>query len=134
MANPRTLAPVNPFPERAYPNYEAKMASGRVGERGPLRFEEGLATDTDVPNDFSFGASQGQSDPRRYNRNQKVDTKTAQETQQQRVHAGSASWIEAPSMLGEFATGSGDGDNDPFFPLVGNDGTRQQRIAPTVIQ
>jgi hypothetical protein len=103
MANPRTIAPVNPYPERGYPNYEAKVASGAVGERGPLRFEEGLATDPD-------------------------------ETMQQRLHAGSASWIEAPTMLGEFATGSGDGDNDPFFPLVGNPGVRQQRISPTVIQ
>lgn len=134
MANPRTIAPVNPFPEKAYPVYEAKIASGAPGERGPLRFEEGLATDTDVPNDFSVGAAQGQSDPRRYNHNQKVDTKYAEETMKQRVHAGSAAWIEAPTMLGEFATGSGDGANDPFFALVGNDGTRQQRIAPTVIQ
>lgn len=134
MANPRALAPMNPFPERGYPNYEAKIASGAPGERGPLRFEEGIATDPDVPRDFSVGAAQGNSQPGRYNRNQKVDTKYAEETMQQRLHAGSASWIEAPTMLGEFATGSGDGDNDPFYPLVGNPGTRQQRISPTVIQ
>lgn len=134
MANFRTLAPVNQFPEKAYPSYEAKISSGAVGERGPLRFEEGLATDTDVPADFSVGAAQGASDAARYNHNMIVDTKPAEETMKQRIHAGSAAWIEAPSMLGEFATGSGDGDSDPFYPLVGNPGTRQQRIAPTVIQ
>lgn len=134
MANPRTLAPTNPFPEKGYPAYEAKVASGAPGERGPLRFEEGIATDTDVPSDFSVGASQGNSDMARYNHNQKVDTKYAEETMQQRMHVGSAAWIEAPTMLGEFATGSVDGDNDPFFPLVGNPGSRQQRISPTVIQ
>lgn len=132
--NPRTLGPTNQYPERGFPNYEAKVASGRPGERGPLRFEEGLTTDTDVPRDFSVGASSGNPDGGRYNHNQKVDTKYAEETMQQRIHAGSASWIEAPSMLGEFSTGSVDGDNSPFFPLVGNSGGRQQRIAATVIR
>lgn len=134
MANNRTIAPVNQYPERGYPNFEAKMASNLPGERGPLRFEEGLTTDTDVPNDFSTGVAQGNSSPDRYNHNQKVDTKYAEETMKQRIHAGSAAWIEAPSMLGEFSTGTVDGDNDPFFPLVGNDGGRQQRIAATVIR
>lgn len=125
------IAPNPLFPERGRPNYEAKMASNLPGERGPLRFEEGLATDTDVPNDFSRGIQQGMAGPR--GRNQKVDTKWAEETMAQRVHAGSAAWIEAPTMLGEFAEGSVDGDSLPTYAQVVNSGGRQQRRNATVV-
>ena len=35
--------------------YEHVMAVN-LARRGPLRFEEGVATDTDIPNDFGQGA------------------------------------------------------------------------------
>ena len=35
--------------------YEHAIAVNTV-RRGPLRFEEGVATDTDIPNDFGMGA------------------------------------------------------------------------------
>jgi hypothetical protein len=53
-----TLAPNPGFPEKGATNYEAKYAENGV-RRGPLRFEEGIATDTDVPNEFTKGAMQG---------------------------------------------------------------------------
>jgi hypothetical protein len=127
------IAPNPLYPERGYPNYEAKVASGLPGERGPLRFEEGLTTDTDIPNDFARGIQQGQPQQGRMNRNQKVDTKYADETMAQRVHAGSAAWITAPTVLGEFAEGSVDGDNEPTYAQVFNSGARQQRKNATVV-
>jgi hypothetical protein len=74
-----------------------------------MRFQEGVATDTDVPRDFMVGVMQGhRTDPR--GRNIKVDTKYAEETLQERAHVGSAAWVEAVPMLAEFAHGSF-GDN-----------------------
>lgn len=132
--NRNPIAPVPLYPEKGYPYYEAKMASNLPGERGPLRFEEGLATDPDVPADFSVGAGVGEALPGRMNRNRKVDTKYAEETMKQRLHAGSAAWITAPTVLQEMAQGSYDGANEPFYPQVQNDGRRQQRLAPTVVR
>lgn len=126
------LAPVPPFPERTPQFYEGKVASGLPGERGPLRFEEGLGTDTDVPADFGVGIAQGQPSPARPNRNQKVDTKWPEETMHQRAHAGSASWITAPTMLGEFVQGSGTGDVVEF-ETAQNPGSRVMRRNPTVV-
>ena len=53
------IAPDPQFPERAPQIFERKGADGFAGNRGPLRFEEGIATDTDVPNDFMKGMAQG---------------------------------------------------------------------------
>lgn len=100
------LAPNPGFPERQGNVYEMKMA-GNAERRGPLRFEEGVATDTDVPTDFQKGMSQGMATaPGRPNRNAPVWQKPAAETLSERAHVGSASWIEAPTFLGEFAHGS----------------------------
>ena len=49
-----TISPAPRFPERAPQIYEMKE-SGNATRRGPLRFEEGVATDTDVPEDFQVG-------------------------------------------------------------------------------
>ena len=53
-----TLAPNPGFPERVGNTYETKVGQNNV-RRGPLRFEEGVATDTDVPNDFAKGVAWG---------------------------------------------------------------------------
>jgi hypothetical protein len=128
------IAPNPLYPERTPTFYEAKRASGLPGERGPMRFEEGIATDTDVPMDFGVGVSQGLPDQARQAHNRKVDTKYADETMHQRAHAGSASWIEAPTVLAEFAEGSFSGYGEVHFERAFNDGTRQQRQAPTVVR
>ena len=100
------LGPTPNFPERAPQAYEIKDA-GNAERRGPLRFEEGIATDTDVPNDFQVGIMNGfAAAPGRPNRNAPVWQKPAAETLSERAHVGSASWIEAPTFLGEFAHGS----------------------------
>jgi hypothetical protein len=101
------LAPLNPYPEDQGRIYERKMAPNLPGGRGPLRFEEGVATDTDVPSDFTVGALQGHvTAPGRYNRVAKSDTKPPEETVAQRAHVGSAAWPTAPTMLGDFAHGA----------------------------
>ena len=48
------IAPVPSFPERVGTTYERKISPAATGLRGPLRFEEGVATDTDVPRDFEL--------------------------------------------------------------------------------
>ena len=127
-----SLAPAPQFPERFPQSYESKIASGLPGERGPLRFEEGLTTDTDVPSDFSVGVAQGSPAAGRMNHNAKVDTKYADETMKQRAHAGSASWITAPTVLSEFVQGAHTGDVVEYESVL-NPGVRQQRRDPTVV-
>jgi hypothetical protein len=80
--------------------YETDVAANNR-RRGPLRFEEGVATDTDVPNDFRKGAYADTSNPHPV-----TCWKGAAETQRERVHMGSSTWIEAPSLLSEFVQGA----------------------------
>lgn len=101
-----TLSPAPGFPERA-PHVIETAGAGNPVRRGPLRFEEGVATDTDVPNDFGKGVASGSAvTPGRPNRNAPVWQKPAAETLAERAHVGSAAWVEAPTMLQEFAQGS----------------------------
>ena len=101
-----TISPAPQFPERSPQNYERKGADNAT-RRGPLRFEEGIATDTDVPNDFQLGLDQGYDTPEgRPNHNMNVFEKYADETMKERAHVGSAAWVEAPTFLGEFAQGN----------------------------
>jgi len=100
------IAPNPNFPEKTANTYDRKFAAATPGMRGPLRFEEGVATDTDVPQEFSKGAMQGYVPAAgRPNRNAVVHTKTAEETMRERAHVGSAAWVEAPAYLGEFSSG-----------------------------
>ena len=127
----RDLAPNPQYPERVSPVYEMKYAEERVGNRGPLRFEEGLATDTDLPTNFQLGVMQGyQTPPGRPNHNVNVFEKSAAETMAERAHVGSASWVEAPTFLGEFAHG---GNNDVAairYEQVDRSGGRYERVNP----
>ena len=101
------LAPSPGFPESVGVQYERKQVSGGPSGPGPLYFEEGLATDTDIPSNFQLGALQGyQTPPGRGNHNTNVYIKTPQETMSERAHVGSASWVEAPAMLQDFMVGS----------------------------
>ena len=74
------LAPGPQFPERDNAFYEVK-GGVNAQRRGPLRFEEGVATDTDVPSDFQVGVSQGYvTAPGRPNHNANVYEKWPEET------------------------------------------------------
>jgi hypothetical protein len=127
------IGPTPMFPERAPQAYERKL-TGNEERRGPLRFEEGIATDTDVPNDFQVGIMNGFSAaPGRPNRNAPVWQKPAAETLSERAHVGSAAWIEAPTFLGEFAHGSFTDYAEQKIEVKAVSGGRTQRLNPTVV-
>lgn len=127
------ISPAPRFPERAPNVYERKMGDNPV-RRGPLRFEEGVATDTDVPSDFQKGMAQGSAVAAgRPNRNAPVWQKPAAETLSERAHVGSAAWVEAPTFLGEFAHGTYTDRAEQTIETVVRSGGRQQRPAPTVV-
>jgi len=95
-----TIAPSPKFPERPGTNYDRKMSPATPGQRGPLRFEEGIATDTDVPQEFTKGAMQGYVPAAgRPNRNANVFEKPAEETMRERAHVGSAAWVKHQTLL-----------------------------------
>lgn len=128
-----TISPAPRFPERAPQVYERKGADNAT-RRGPLRFEEGVATDTDVPSDFQLGMQQGSAVAAgRPNRNAPVWQKPAAETLADRAHVGSASWTEAPTFLGEFAHGTMNDYSAAQIETVARSGGRTQRQSPTVV-
>lgn len=129
------ISPAPRFPERSPQMFERDFAPSIPGNKGPLRFEEGIATDTDVPNDFARGAYFDTSPaPGRQNHNNpEMFYKHANETMRERAHVGSASWIEAPEVLSEFVQGSVAGDSQPYFEHEFNSGGRMARPAPTVV-
>jgi hypothetical protein len=105
--NGSPLAPDTSFPERPGTYYERKAGTNPSGTTGPARFYEGLASDTDLPNEFSNGAMQGyRTAAGRANHNENVYEKWPAETMRERAHMGSASWTEAPTYLSEFAHGT----------------------------
>lgn len=123
------LAPVPAFPERVSNVYEEKIGLNAT-RRGPLRFEEGVATDTDVPNEFGKGAMQGYvTAPGRPNHNANVYEKFPQETMAERAHLGSAAWVEAPTYLGEFAHGSFNDYAAQQYEAVQRNGARRLNAA-----
>lgn len=100
------ISPAPGFPERTPTFFDLTGAPSIPGNTGPHLFQEGLATDPDIPSDFALGIQQGQmTAPGRPNRNVPVFVKPPQETMKQRAHAGSASWVEAPTYLREFVQG-----------------------------
>jgi hypothetical protein len=129
-----TIAPAPQFPERQGPNYERKMTPASPGLRGPLRFEEGIATDTDVPNDFQLGINQGYDTPAgRPNHNVNVFEKSAEETMKERAHVGSAAWVEAPTYVQEFQNGNFQDYAETRIEEVFRSGARYQRGNPAQV-
>lgn len=127
------LAPTPGYTEKAPTHYERKFSPAQPGLRGPMRFEEGVATDTDIPSDFGVGIMQGYSTaPGRINHNLKVDTKYAEETVRQRAHVGSAAWVEAPTFLGNFAHGAGPAA-ERAFEQANRDGQSYRRANPATV-
>lgn len=128
------LAPTPQYPEKPMPQYERKMGQN-MARRGPLRFEEGVATDTDVPNDFQRGMGDGYitapGRPNHVNREQLF--KYAEETMAERAHVGSAAWVEAPTFLGEFARGSFSDYAAVHYEEVIRSGQRYGRLNPAVV-
>lgn len=124
------LAPVVLPPERQGTVYEAKMAPNAPGGRGPLRFEAGTATDTDVPNEFMTGISQGYvTAPGRPNNNNPVFIKSPEEVMGERAHMGSSAWTAAPSYLGGFAEGASP-QAEQHFVEVDRTGASYMRVNP----
>lgn len=130
-----TIAPSPKFPERPGNTYDRKVAGAVPGQRGPLRFEEGVATDTDVPQEFTKGAMQGYVPAAgRPNRNAPVHTKTAEETMRERAHVGSAAWCDAPQNLTEFASGAFADHGQNVFEREIRSGARQQPANCAVVE
>ena len=128
-----TISPDPHFPERAPQVYERAGADNPV-RRGPLRFEEGIGLDFAVGSEFSKGMASGQASAQgRPNRNAPVWEKSAEETLNERAHPGSASWIEAPEFLGEFAHGSFSSASEATIETAIRSGGRTSRLNPTVV-
>lgn len=130
-----TVGPAPMFPEKGSPIFERNYAPSIPGNKGPLRFEEGVATDTDVPRDFAKGAYMDTAPaPTRMNHNNhEAFFKYAEETMRERAHVGSAAWVEAPEVLSDFVQGSMSGDGMPQFEYVYNNGAHQARPNHTVV-
>jgi hypothetical protein len=133
--NRSTIAPQDMFPERVSNVFERTIAPDRSGGRGPLRFEEGLGTDTDAPDNFVMGAMQGyRTPPGRPNHNENVYEKYPEETMRERAHVGSASWVEAPTYLSEFAQGTTAGNPGYYlYEEVERNGGRYERHNPAEV-
>jgi hypothetical protein len=129
-----TIAPDPKFAERPGTVYDRKMSPATTGNRGPLRFEEGVATDTDVPSEFTKGAMQAYTPAAgRPNRNANVFEKSPEETMRERAHVGSAAWVEAPEHLSEFSKGGFADFGKNEFEEVMRSGSHQQRLNPAVV-
>jgi len=110
--------------------YEHVLAVNTT-RRGPLRFEEGVATDTDIPNDFgrgAYGDTQGDGRGRPF-----TNWKGADETMRERAHVGSASWIEAPTMLQDFVIGASAGQSGLQFEMELGSERRLVRLSPATV-
>jgi hypothetical protein len=129
------IAPTPQFPENTPNFYEREIAPNMPGQRGPLRFEEGIATDTDVPSDFVRGMTEGAmpAPGSRSHVNVETQFKHAAETMQERAHVGSAAWVDAPSFLGEFAHGAMSGSAQLAYEQVDRSGGRYERRGPAVV-
>jgi hypothetical protein len=127
------IAPVPQFPENTPNLYERQLAPNQPGGRGPLRFEEGIATDTDVPDDFVRGMTEA-ARPAPGSTNH-VDPETqwkhAADTMRERAHVGSAAWVDAPSVLTEFATGAQ--PTEQTYDQIDRSGGRYERRGPAVV-
>lgn len=129
-----TISPAPRQPEkfRAGNVFERTTAPSITGNRGPLRFEEGTATETDVPSDFARGAYQDTA-PAAGNLSYpgvEMQYKRAADTMRERAHIGSASWIEAPQLLSDFVDGVHSGDQGTAvggWDRAFNSGTLQKR-------
>jgi hypothetical protein len=130
--NTSPLAPTAVPPSQASTFYEVKVGQNNA-RRGPMRFEEGIATDTDVPTDFVVGVRQGTMPaPGRPNHNANVYEKPAAEVMRERAHLGSAAWVEAPTYLGAFQGGTTPEAEQRFIQVNVSGGSYMRRNPATV--
>lgn len=129
-----TIAPAPRFPENPGYTYERKMAPGVAGGRGPLRFEEGLATDTDIPGDFQQGMMEGAVPAPGHPNfvNPATQYKHADQTMRERAHVGSAAWVESPTFLADYAGGAGEGNVIQYIQVDRGEGRKMRGNAATV--
>ena len=129
------VAPAPMFPEKHSPVFERSFAPSIPMNKGPLRFEEGVATDTDVPADFAQGAymDTAPSPMRQNHNNPEMFYKHPEDTMRERALVGAASWIEAPTVLSDFVQGAMAGDGMPMFEYEYNTGGHMNRPNPTVV-
>ena len=131
--NVSPLAPDPRYPEKGRVVYERKMTEN-TARRGPLRFEEGVATDTDVPNDFTLGVMNGYTHaPGRPNRVAPTWVQPPEKTLKARAHVGSAAWPEAPTYLNEFAWGGFGNHGEVEFEMIKRDGGHYMRRNPAQV-
>lgn len=130
--NRSPLAPTALPPSVQSSVYERKMAPDAPGGRGPLRFEEGLATDSDIPNEFVNGMRQGYITTSR-GHNANVYEKPAAQTMQERIHVGSAAWTDSPRQLGAFAAGSGTEGEQNYIQVTQSGGHQMRRNPAQVL-
>jgi len=110
--------------------YEHAIATN-TARRGPLRFEEGVATDTDIPADFGQGAY---GDPGGDGRGRPFTVvKSPADTMRERAHLGSSTWIEAPTMLNDFVIGASIGKGPPQFEMEIGSEARLRRLNPAQV-
>ena len=125
------IAPGNPFPERGRDEIYYERTAGSESRFGnaDVPFYEGIARDTDVPRDFAQGAygDGAPSHATKAYQSPQTFVKPAAQTMQERAHVGSAAWIEAPSVLSEFAEGAGAGFGMPEFVIMNNPGVTMRR-------
>jgi hypothetical protein len=132
LTNNSPLAPTALPPSVQSSVYERKLAPNAPGGRGPLRFEEGIATDTDVPGDFMEGMSDGYATgPGGHNA--AVWYKPAADVMRERAHLGSAAWVEAPSYLGGFAGGASDEGERNYIQVTRSGGKYLRRNPSQVL-
>lgn len=110
--------------------YEVAYAQNMT-RRGPLRFEEGVATDTDIPFEFGRGAYGDTEGDGRGRQTMAGMIKTPMETLREKAHVGSASWIEAPMELSEFVQGAM--SDHPYYERVVGSERRILRYNATVV-
>lgn len=114
------------YPDQSV-QYERAVAVNNT-RRGPLRFEEGIPTDTDVPTEFGKGAYDDTNNVR-----PRLEVKSAQETMRERAHVGSSTWIEAPTMLSDFVYGAQAGRNSPSYEREMGSQARIRRINASTV-
>jgi hypothetical protein len=130
LSNRSPLAPTAVPPSVVSSTYEVKYADNRA-RRGPLRFEEGLATDPSLAPEFVEGMRQGYA-AGPHGTNVNVYEKDAATVERERTHFGSAAWTEAPTYLSGFAGGASN-EAERRYVEVMRDGQHYLRRNPAVV-